>query len=403
MGVQYRPDFPMLTKRSNGHPLIYLDSAATAHKPASVIEAVASCYQDHYATVHRAVYGIAVESTATYHKVRQKVHRLLNSRYDEEIIFTRGTTDGINLVAHSFGRRYVAPGDEIIITELEHHSNIVPWQLMCEERGAHLRVIPATESGDLDLEVYANLLSDRTRVVAVGHISNAIGTVHPIQRMAEMAHDAGSAILVDGAQAVSHLPVDVQQLGVDFYLFSSHKIYGPTGVGILYGRRELLEEMPPYQGGGDMIESVSFEKTTFNQLPFKFEAGTPPIAQVAGLGAAIDYLQEIGLDKIGAYEQELLTHLLHGLECIQGVRLIGSPEFRGSLVSFIVDGVHAFDLGTLLDLRGICVRTGHLCAQPAMKRYGVAAFVRVSLGLYNTVEEIDRFLEALEEIINQLR
>lgn len=402
LGSRCRSDFPMLAQRPYGKPLIYLDSAATAHKPSPVIEAVASCYRDQYATVHRAVYGIAVESTAAYHATRQKVARLLNCRYDEEVIFTRGTTDGINLVAHSFGRRFIQPGDEVVITELEHHSNIVPWQLMCEERGALLRVVPATESGEIDLDLYAGFLSDRTRLVAVGHISNAIGTIHPIQTMAELAHRAGSSILVDGAQAISHLPIDVQQLGVDFYLFSSHKMYGPTGVGILYGRRELLEEMPPYQGGGDMIESVSFEKTTYNRLPFKFEAGTPPIAQVAGLGAAIDYLQQIGLEQIGEYEQRLLDHLLGGLREIDRVRIIGSPAQRGSLVSFMVDGVHTLDLGTLLDLRGICIRTGHLCAQPVMRRYGVTALARASLALYNTVEEIDSFLKALDQVIDRL-
>lgn len=399
---QCQDDFPMLARTVYGKPLVYLDSAATSHKPNSVIERMASCYRDHYATVHRAVYRIAVEATEAHGFVRQQVQRLLNSREPEEIVFTRGTTDGINLVARSFGKRHLKPGDEVVVTELEHHSNIVPWQLICEERGATLRVVPAADSGELDLVAYEEMLSDRTRLVAVAHVSNALGTVHPIQEMARMAHQAGAVILVDGAQAVSHQPIDVQQLDVDFYLFSAHKMYGPTGLGVLYGRRALLEEMPPYQGGGDMIESVSFEKTTYNRLPFKFEAGTPSIAQVFGLGAAIDYLNEKGLEGISGYEQHLLERLLTGLKSMERVRLIGSPRSRGPLVSFVVDGVHTLDLAMFLDLRAICIRTGHLCAQPAMRRYGLTGCARASLALYNTEGEIDLFLNALDQVIDQL-
>ncbi len=397
-----RNDFPMLKQRMHGKPLIYLDSAATAQKPQSVIDAVSGFYTNSYGTVHRAVYELAKHSTEHYQKVREKVRAFLGAAKSAEVIFTRGTTESINLVAYSFGKRFVKAGDEILISAMEHHSNIVPWQILCEDRGAHLKVIPFKDNGELDLEAYAALLSDKTRLVACCHISNAIGTLNPIKQMAALAHRAGAYFLADGAQAAPHLAIDVQDLDVDFYVFSGHKAFGPTGIGVLYGKESVLELMPPYQGGGDMIETVSFEKTTYNVLPLKFEAGTPMIAEVMGLGAAIDYLVRLGMHNIHRHEEELRLYAEEKLKSIEGLQIIGNAAQKGAIVSFLVKGIHPLDLGTFLDLDGVAVRTGHHCAQPLMKRFGITGTARASFALYNTKKEVDRFSLSLETVIRKL-
>jgi cysteine desulfurase/selenocysteine lyase len=399
----WRADFPMLQSHMHGKPLIYLDSAATAQKPQVVIDTITDFYQNHYGTVHRAIYELAAHATAAYQAARNKAQGFLNAAAVEEIVFTRGTTDAINLVASSFGKGFLKPGDEVLISAMEHHSNIVPWQLACQERGAILKIIPMDSKGELLLDCYAALLGPKTKIVAVAHISNALGTVNPIREMAAMAHSYGAAFLADGAQSAPHMAVDVQELDVDFYTFSGHKIYGPTGIGILYGKRRWLEEMPPYQGGGDMIETVTFEKTTFNTLPLKFEAGTPMIAEVIGLGAAIDYLTAIGLEAIAAWEHKLLHRATKALEAIDGLEIIGTARTKGAIVSFNIAGIHPLDLGTLLDLRGIAIRTGHHCAQPALRHFNLSSTARASFGLYNTLEEIDSFVNALHEIITLLK
>lgn len=400
--LKARQDFPMLKEKMHGHPLIYFDNGATALKPQVMIDAVSNFYAHQYGTVHRAVYALSEQATEKYHQARQTVQKLLNAAKSEEIIFTPGTTASINLVASSFGKRYLQPGDEVIISEIEHHANIVPWQMACEERGATLRAIPADDRGVLDLEAYRLMLNEKTKIVSIAHISNVLGTLHPIQEMIAMAHASGALFLVDGAQAAPHQKIDVQDLDADFYLFSGHKIYGPTGIGVLYGKKRWLDEMPPYQGGGDMIEKVTLTKTTYNQLPMKFEAGTPPIAEVIGLDAAIKYVEALGFQEIHAYEQRLLNYLTEGLQQIADLKIIGTAPQKGAIVSFVVDGVHPLDIGTFLNLKGVAVRTGHHCAQPAMKRYGVTATVRASLAFYNTFQEIDRFLEILRIIIRTL-
>lgn len=399
---QIRKDFPMLQKKMHGKPLIYLDSAATAQKPQSVIDAMSDFYANHYGTVHRAVYELAAHSTQKYQEIREKIRRFLNAEKVEEIIFTRGTTDSINLVASSFGKAFIQPGDEVIISEVEHHSNIVPWQLLCEDRGATLKIIPVNDRGELILEEYKKMLSDRTKIVAVAHIANSLGTVHPVKEIIQLAHASGAKVLIDGAQAAPHIPIDVQELDADFYAFSGHKAYGPTGIGVLYGKKELLEQMPPYQGGGDMIDQVDFEKSTYNELPMKFEAGTPMIAQVFGLGGAIDYLNDIGMTKIHEREQELLRYANEKLMEIEGLRMIGTAREKSGILCFVIDGVHPMDIGTLMDLQGIAIRTGHHCAQPTMKRFGITSTSRVSLALYNTKEEIDHFVEVLSTVLQTL-
>lgn len=401
--ARIRQDFPMLAKMMHGKPLVYLDSAATAQKPFVVIDAIANFYRDHYGTVHRAVYELAIRSSGDYQKTRQKVKTFLNAAQDEEIIFTRGTTESINLVAYSFGKAFVQPGDEILISAMEHHSNIVPWQLLCEDRQAVLKVIPMNEHGELLLDEYEKLLSPRTRLVAITHVANSLGTINPIKQMTQMAHQKGAKVLVDGAQSAPHLKLDVQDLDVDFFVFSGHKLFGPTGIGILYGKAELLNQMPPYQGGGDMIETVTFSKTTYNVLPLKFEAGTPMIAEVMGLGAALDYIQAIGIENIQQWEHELLTYATAQLEQISGLKILGKAQNKGALISFVVEGVHALDIGTLLDLKGVAVRTGHHCAQPVMRFFNVPATARASFAFYNTKEEIDYFAASLREIIHKLR
>ncbi len=400
---QYAKDFPMLQKTMHGRPLIYFDSAATAQKPQSVIEAVAGFYKDHYGTVHRAVYELANDSTDMYHEARLKAQKFLGAKRPEEIIFTRGTTDAINLAAYSFGKAFIKPEDEIIISEIEHHANIVPWQMVCEDRGAKLKVIPVDERGVLKLGEYEKLLSPKTKIVAIAHISNALGTIHPVKQIIEMAHAAGAKVLIDGAQAAPSMKIDVQDLDADFYAFSGHKAYGPSGIGVLYGKYDLLDRLPPMQGGGDMIESVTFEKTTYQKPPLKFEAGTPMIAQAIGLGAAIDYINSIGIDKIAAWKQKLLAYATKRLELIQHLSIMGTAPEKGAIISFNVSSVHPLDIGTMLDLKGIAVRTGSLCAQPAMARFGAAQTTRASFALYNSTEEIDTFADALEEIITLVR
>ena len=400
---QFRDDFPMLKTVIEGRPLVYLDSGATAHKPNCVIDAEADFYRHKYGTVHRAVYQLAQHSTAAYHAVRERSAEFLNAASPYEIVFTRGTTESINLVASCYGRKFLKAGDEVVVTEIEHHANIVSWQMICEETGAKLRVVPVDDDGEIDLEAYGKLLGDKTKVVAITHISNAIGTVVPVKEMCRQAKEHGAVTLVDGAQAVPHLQVDVQDIGCDFYVFSGHKIYGPTGVGVLYGKKEQLEAMPPYQGGGDMIETVTFEKTTYNRAPLKFEAGTPMIAQVVGLGVALDYIDGIGLDRIAAYEHQLLVYATEKLKALDGVRIIGNAKRKGAIISFVVDGIHPLDLGSFLDIKGIAVRTGHHCAQPTMQRYGVTATTRASFALYNTLEEVDCFVKAVADGIETLR
>ena len=391
-----RHDFPMLKRTVHGKPLVYLDSAATTLKPQSVIDAISNFYSDHYGTVHRAVYELAGESTANYNAVRTKAQHFLHAKSSEEIVFTKGTTEAINLVAFSFGEAFIQPGDEILISAMEHHSNIVPWQLLCERKKAHLKVIPLRENGELDLEAYAKLLSSRTKLVSIAHISNVLGIINPLKVIIKAAHQKGAKVFVDGAQSAPHLKIDVQDLDCDFFAFSGHKIYGPTGIGILYGKKELLDQMPPYQGGGDMIQTVTFEKTTFQPSPLRFEAGTPMIAEVIGLGAALDYVQSHGLNQIHAYESALMKHALEKLTQIEGIRILGPLENRSSLIAFNIEGVHPLDAATLLDLQGIAVRSGHLCAQPLLHHFGCSSALRLSFASYNTIEEIDFFCQSLE-------
>lgn len=397
--TNFRPDFPLLSREVHGRPLVYLDNAATTQKPRAVLEAMDGLYTTCNANVHRGIHTLSQEATALHEAARERVRAFLNARSTAEIIFTRGTTESLNLVASSFAEAFLHEGDEVILTVMEHHSDIVPWQLARDHRGFTLRVVPMDDEGRLDLEAYAALLNERTRLVCCCHVSNVLGTVNPVREMARMAHDAGAYFLVDGAQSVPHFPVDVQELDCDFLAFSAHKLYGPTGVGVLYGKEELLERMPPYQGGGEMIARVTFEKTTFERLPFKFEAGTPDYVGTHGLAAAIDYVAGIGLDRIAAYEDQLTRHAMARMREIEGMRFFGTVEGKTSVVSFNVGQIHPMDLGTLLDHLGFAIRTGHHCAQPLMARCGVEGMARVSFALYNTVEEIDRFVEALQRVV----
>jgi cysteine desulfurase/selenocysteine lyase len=393
-----REDFPVLKQTVHGKPLVYLDSAATAQKPRVVVDAIRKFHEVDCANIHRGVHELSQRSTEAYEETRAKVKKFINSRSKSELIFVRGTTEGINLVTSSWGRRNVKEGDEIIISAMEHHSNIVPWQMLCEETGAKLRVIPMNDRGELILDEYAKLLGPRTKMVAVAHVSNALGTINPVQQIVEMAHNAGALTLIDGAQAAPHIKVDVQGLDADFYTFSGHKVCGPTGIGILYGKSKLLNAMPPYQGGGDMIRTVTFEKTTYNDLPYKFEAGTPNIAGGIGLGAALDYLCRIGLDTIAAYEHELLVYGTEQLQQIPGLRLIGTARQKAAVLSFVMEGIHPHDIGTVLDRQGIAVRTGHHCAQPVMDWFNVPATTRASLAFYNTFAEIDALAAGLRKV-----
>lgn len=398
-----RKDFPILTQQVNGQPLVYLDNGATTQKPQVVIDSLVDYYTNINSNVHRGVHHLSQVATDALEVSRKKVQRFINAKHDYEIIMTKGTTDGINLIAYSFGRAYVQEGDEIIISEMEHHSNIVPWQIMCEERGAVLKIIPITESGELDMDAYTSLLSDRTKLVSVTYVSNALGTVNPVSEIIKQAHQREIPVLLDAAQAVQHIAIDVQELDVDFLVFSAHKLYGPTGVGVLYGKEKLLNAMPPYQGGGDMIKEVKLDKSTYNVLPFKFEAGTPHIAGEIALGVAIDYVSSIGLDKIQEYEEELLDYATQVLTKLEGLKVYGTAAQKSSVLSFLIDGVHPYDLGVILDKLGIAVRTGHHCAQPIMDHYGIPGTVRATFSFYNTKEEVDLLAQGIERAVAMLK
>lgn len=395
---QVRRDFPALHQKIYGKPLVYLDNAATTQKPQAVLNVIQTYYVCSNANVHRGVHYLSERATHTYEYARTKVQRFLNAAEAAEIIFVRGTTEAINLVAHSYGRAFLGRGDEIIISAIEHHSNIVPWQLVCEYTGARLRIIPVNDHGELILEEYETLLNERTKLVAVGHISNALGTVNPVREIIQIAHRYDVPVLVDGAQAAPHMSVDVQDLDCDFYAFSGHKIYGPTGIGILYGKRKWLDKMPPYQGGGEMIRTVTMEKTTYADLPHKFEAGTPHIAGSVALGAAIDYVVNLGLERLCGYEKELLDYATDLMREVPGVRIIGTAREKSAILSFVMEGVHPHDIGTILDREGIAVRVGHHCAMPAMQRFKVPATARASFSFYNTKEEIQRLVGSLEKV-----
>jgi cysteine desulfurase/selenocysteine lyase len=394
-----RKDFPLLARKVHGKPLVYFDNGATSQKPQTVIDALTRYYTAENSNIHRGVHYLSEQATAAYEAAREKIRGFLNAQRAQEIIFVRGTTEAINLVAQSYGRSFLKTGDEIIVSAMEHHSNIVPWQMLCEQVGARLRVIPINHDGELVLEEYRRLLNERTKFVSVTHVSNALGTIVPVKEMVKLAHELGVPVLLDGAQAVPHLKVDVQDLGCDFYAFSGHKVFGPTGVGILYGKSELLDRMPPYQGGGDMISLVTFEKTHYNVLPYKFEAGTPHIAGGIGLGFALDYLQGLNWQQVEAHEHELLKHATAVLAKIDGLRIIGTAKDKAGVVSFVFDHVHAHDVGTILDQEGVAVRAGHHCAMPVMQRFGVPATTRASFAFYNTTEEIDVMVRGLQRVL----
>lgn len=398
-----RADFPILQQLVHGKPLVYLDNAATTQKPAAVIEAVNRYYRLDNANIHRGVHTLSERATAAYEGARATVRDFINAGSTEEIVFVRGATEAINLVAQTWGRTNVKPGDEILLSEMEHHSNIVPWQMLCRQVGAEIKVIPIDDAGELQLDRLDALLTERTRMVAVTHCSNALGTVNPVRRIIEKAHAAGAAVLVDGAQAVAHLAVDVQALGCDFYVFSSHKLYGPTGAGVLYGKQSLLEAMPPWQGGGEMIKYVTFEKTIYNDLPAKFEAGTPHIAGGIGLGAAIDYVTRIGLEAIGAHEHDLLAYATQCAAGISGLRIIGTARAKSGILSFDLGRIHPHDIGTMLDRQGVAIRTGHHCAMPVMQHYGVPATARASFALYNTRADVDVLVAGIHKVIEMFR
>ncbi len=393
-----RADFPILREPVHGRPLVYLDNAATSQKPEAVIQAMVHYYRHDNANIHRGVHLLSQRATEDYEAARVKIQSFLHAGEAREIVFVRGATEAINLVAQTYGRQHVGSGDEVLITAMEHHSNIVPWQILCLEKGATLRVAPINDRGELVVDEFKKLLGPRTKIVSVAHVSNALGTVNPVKRLVRMAHAMNTPVLVDGAQAVPHLPVDVQDLDCDFYAFSGHKVYGPTGIGVLYGKAALLEEMPPYQGGGDMISSVTFEKTIYNKVPHKFEAGTPDIAGVIGLGAAIAYVSDLGISAIGVHEHELLAYATERIGEINGVRLVGTAQEKTGVLSFVMDGIHPHDIGTILDQEGIAVRTGHHCAQPVMDRFGIPATVRASFGFYNIRDEIDALVDGIEKV-----
>jgi len=394
-----RRDFPILSRKVHGRPLAYLDNAATSQKPQQVIDAVSRYYSRTNANIQRGVHLLSVRATDAYEATRERVQKFLNASRAEEIVFVRSTTEAINLVAQTAARSVLGPGDEVVVSQMEHHSNIVPWQMLCQEKGAQLRVIPVSRRGELVLDEYEKLLSPRTRIVAVTHVSNVLGTINPVRKLVEMAREHGALVLLDGAQAVPHVKVDVQELDCDFYCFSGHKIYGPTGIGILYGKWNHLVSMPPYQGGGEMIRSVSFERTTYNEPPHKFEGGTPNIAGGVALATALDYLENLGLDRVAAYENELLEYATFHLSQVPGLRLIGTAPAKAAVLSFVLDEIHPHDMGTILDLEGVAIRTGHHCAQPLMDHYGLPATARASLAFYNTREEIDALCRGLEKVL----
>lgn len=397
-----RAQFPVLQRKVKGHPLVYFDNAATAQKPQVVIDALLNYYTGYNANIHRGIHTLAEEATAAFEASRDAAREFINASTREEIIITKGTTEGINLVAATWGRQHIKAGDEIIISAMEHHSNIVPWQILCEEKGAILKIIPVDDKGELILDEYANLLSGKTKLVSIVHVSNSLGTVNPVKKIIEMAHEKGAVVLVDGAQSTVHLDIDVQELDCDFFVCSSHKLYGPTGIGVLYGKKKILESMPVYQGGGEMIKEVSFTKTTYNELPYKYEAGTPNIADTIAFKSAIDFVNAIGKKIIRAHENELLQYATQKLEGIDGLRIIGKAREKASVVSFVIDKIHPQDLGILLDNKGVAVRTGHHCTQPLMDRFGIPGTTRASFALYNTKEEIDIMINALKKAISIL-
>jgi cysteine desulfurase/selenocysteine lyase len=398
-----RKQFPVLHQQVNGRDLIYFDNAATSQKPLSVINALIDYYQGYNANIHRGIHTLAEKATRAYEETRQVAKNFINARSAQEIVFTRGVTEGINLIASSYGRTFINEGDEIIISGLEHHSNIVPWQFVRDERKAKLKVIPVTDDGQVDLEAYKKLLSKRSKIVSINHASNSMGTINPIREIIQLAHEVGAVVLIDGAQAGAHLPIDVQELDCDFYVISSHKMYGPTGTGFLYGKKDLLEKMPPYHGGGEMIRDVTFEKTTYNDVPYKFEAGTPNIGDVVAFKYAMEFILSLGRESIAAHEHDLLTYATSRVSSLKGVKLVGTSPEKVSVLSFIVDGIHPFDIGQMLDARGIAVRTGHHCTQPLMDRFGIEGTVRASFAVYNTKKEIDQLVEGLERIISFLK
>ncbi|MBI3586839.1 MAG: cysteine desulfurase [Ignavibacteriales bacterium] len=397
--ARIRKDFPILSLNVHGKPLVYLDNAATSQKPQCVINAINEYYRSENSNIHRGVHYLSEKATQEYENVRTKVQRFINASSVKEIIFARGTTEGINLVASTYGRKAINAGDEVLISAMEHHSNIVPWQILCEEKGATLRVIPINDSGEIILDEYQKLLGRKTKIVSLAHVSNALGTINPIKQMIALAHQQGVIVLIDGAQAIPHLNVDVRELDCDFYVFSAHKVYGPTGVGVLYGKYDILDAMPPYQGGGDMIKSVTFEKTIYNDLPYKFEAGTPNIADGIGFGAALDYIAQLDWQAVSEYEHELLQYATEVISGIDGVKIIGTAKEKASVISFVLDGVHPHDIGTILDQEGIAIRTGHHCAQPVMQRFNIPATARASLALYNTKAEIERLAAGIQKVI----
>ena len=397
-----RKDFPTLLQEVNGKPLVYLDNGATAQKPQSVIDCINTYYTDYNANIHRGVHHLSQVATQAYEDARTKLQQFLNAKYNHEVIFTKGTTDGVNLVANTFAKKYLKEGDEILISAMEHHSNIVPWQMACENAGATLKVIPMSLKGELIIEEFDKLLTDKTKLVAVTHVSNTLGSINPVEYIIEKAHAKGAKVLLDGAQAVPHTKVDVQALNVDFYVFSGHKLFGPTGVGILYGKEEVLNDIPPYQGGGDMIKTVTFEKTTYNELPHKFEAGTPNIVGGIALGAAVDYINEIGYDFIEHQEKQLLEYAAERLKSVPKVKFIGEAENKASVISFLIEGAHPYDVGTILDKLGVAVRTGHHCTQPLMDFYQIPGTVRASFAFYNSKEDVDTFITALERAVGML-
>ncbi|MFP2960388.1 SufS family cysteine desulfurase [Myxococcus sp. 1LA] len=400
---QVRKDFPILHQEVRGRPLVYLDSAATAQKPQAVIDALVRFYQHDNANVHRGVHVLSERATEAYEGARETVRRFINARDVKEVVFVRGTTEAINLVAQTYGRKHIGAGDEVLITQMEHHANIVPWRMLCEQTGAVLKVIPVDDRGELVLDAVDALLTERTRILAVTHVSNALGTVTPVKELTRRAHAKGIPVLVDGAQAVTHFPVDVQDLGCDFYAFSGHKMFGPTGIGVLYGRKEMLEALPPYQGGGDMILSVTMEKVTYNRVPYRFEAGTPNLEGAVGLAAAIRYLESLGMAHVAAHDRELLAYATQALEAVPGLRLVGTAREKTGVLSFMLADVHPHDVGTILDREGICIRTGHHCAQPVMQHFKVPATSRASLALYNTREDVDALVRGLHKVLEVFR
>ncbi|MGA2690072.1 MAG: cysteine desulfurase [Candidatus Korobacteraceae bacterium] len=395
---EVRRDFPILHQQVYGHPLVYLDNAATSQKPRAVIDAISHYYERGNANIHRGVHFLSEHATEEHEAARRTVQAFLNAPDKREIIFVRSATEGINLVAQTYGRKHVGAGDEVLITAMEHHSNIVPWQMLCEEKDAKLRVVPINDRGELMMDELPKLLGPRTKLLAVTHVSNALGTINPLRKIIEIAHSHGVPVVVDGAQAVPHVKVDVQELDCDFYVFSGHKVYGPTGIGVLYGKRALLEAMPPYQGGGDMIRSVTFEKTLYNDVPYKFEAGTPNIAGAIGLGAAIEYVNHLGIDNIAAHEHDLLVYATEALSAIPDIRLIGTAAQKAAVISFVIEGIHPHDIGTILDRSGIAIRTGHHCAQPVMLRFRIPATARASFAMYNTRGEVDALVEGIQKV-----